>query len=1246
MNWKRNRTDPTTAMKNDQSHSKRFRTVANALIALMILFFGMIPVEESHARAAETGRIVSGSEIDYPPFCIVDSNGRAGGFSVELMQAALSAMGREVTFRTGPWTDVRGWLEKGEIQALPLVGRTPERETIFDFTFPYMSLYGAIVVRSDTTDIQDLNDLKGRTVAVMTGDNADEFLRREERGIRIHNTTTFDEALRELSDGRHDAVVAQRLVALRLIRETGLKNLRVVNRPIDGFRQDFCFAVREGDRDTLALLNEGLALVMADGTYRHLHAKWFAALELPSNRRIVVGGDHNYPPYDYLDENGKPAGYNVELTRAISRVMDLDIEIRLGSWSNIVEDLERGEIDVVQGMFYSPDRDLKFDFTMPHASNQYVGVVRRNSGPPPATREELTGRRIAVQKGDVVLDFLAQDGIDSQVVVADSQEDVLQMVNAGQADCALVVRIVALNLIERRGWSNLQPGAQPLYSMEYCYAVQNGHKALLTTFSEGLNILEKSGEYRRIHEKWLGVHKADSLHLTTILRYVALVAGPLVLALLGFLLWSWTLRRQVALRTGQLARSKERIEHLNQVLRAIRDVNQLIVHERDPDRLIREACRLMVEHRGYRSALIVLTDNRNQPASWAMAGHAADATELTEIFQGGGLLPCFEHLRQKDGVLLVHDRQTICAGCPIAADCANSQSICSPLIHETKGFGYLAAAAENYLVLDAEDQSLFGEMAGDLAYALHFLQIETQRRVGEKDLRESESRFRMLAELAPVGIVISDEQERVIYVSPKFVDLFGYTATDMPSVGEWWQLAYPDETFRNRVRQEWESALVEVRRTHSEIKPMEYPVTCKDGSVRQIEFRLASTNHLNFIVFTDVTERRHSENEREKLQAQLLQSQKMEAVGRLAGGVAHDFNNMLNVIMGYTEWSLTQLKPDDAIHHNLQEVLSAARRSADITRQLLAFARKQTVAPRVLDLNETVEGMLKMLRRLIGEDIDLYWKPGSGLGAVKMDPSQIDQILANLCVNARDAISGVGRLTIETANVRFDPAYCADHSGFVPGEYVMLAVSDNGCGMDKETLKNLFEPFFTTKDVGQGTGLGLATVYGIVRQNEGFINVYSEPDQGSTFRIYLPRHTEKGDQRQNAPDEKTPSGHGETILLVEDEASVLKLARIILEGLGYTVLTAATPGEAERLAEAHAGRIDLLITDVIMPAMNGRDLSGRLHARYPEIKTLFMSGYTANVIAHHGVLDDGVHFMQKPFSRSELAAKVRESLEG
>ena len=285
-----------------------------------------------------------------------------------------------------------------------------------------------------------------------------------------------------------------------------------------------------------------------------------------------------------------------------------------------------------------------------------------------------------------------------------------------------------------------------------------------------------------------------------------------------------------------------------------------------------------------------------------------------------------------------------------------------------------------------------------------------------------------------------------------------------------------------------------------------------------------------------------------------------------------------------------------------------------------------------------------MLRRLIGEDIDLAWLPGAEVWPVKIDPGQVDQILANLCVNARDAISDVGKITIETGKAIFDDAYCADHAGFVPGEFVLLAVSDDGSGMTPETLDKIFEPFFTTKDVNKGTGLGLATVYGIVKQNNGFINVYSEPEKGTTFRIYLPRHeTEAKQIRKKAP--AAPDARGsETILLVEDEPAILKMTTKMLELLGYTVLGASTPGEAIRLAREHSGEIHLLMTDVVMPEMNGRDLARNLLALYPNLKRLFMSGYTANVIAHHGVLDEGVHFIQKPFARQELASKVRKAL--
>ncbi len=381
------------------------------------------------------------------------------------------------------------------------------------------------------------------------------------------------------------------------------------------------------------------------------------------------------------------------------------------------------------------------------------------------------------------------------------------------------------------------------------------------------------------------------------------------------------------------------------------------------------------------------------------------------------------------------------------------------------------------------------------------------------------------------------------------------------------------------------------------------------------------------------------------LQAQLRQAQKMDSIGRLAGGVAHDFNNMLSVILGHTEMALNQIDSSQPLHPHLTEIRTAAERSADLTRQLLAFARKQTISPEVLEMNETVGGMLNMLRRLIGEDIHLQWLPGNNLWPVNMDQAQVDQLLANLCVNSRDAIAGVGKITIETQNSTIDQAYRAGNAELIPGEYVLLTVSDDGFGMDKATMNKLFEPFFTTKKAGHGTGLGLAMVYGIVKQNNGFINVYSEPGMGTTFSIYLPRHT--GDIGQTQKKGKSESiRHGsETILLVEDEPSILEMTMMMLEHQGYTVLAAATPGEAIRLAGEYSGDIHLLITDVVLPEMNGRALADHLMSLSPNMKRLFMSGYTADVIAHRGVLDSGINFIQKPFTQQNLAARVRKTLE-
>lgn len=400
------------------------------------------------------------------------------------------------------------------------------------------------------------------------------------------------------------------------------------------------------------------------------------------------------------------------------------------------------------------------------------------------------------------------------------------------------------------------------------------------------------------------------------------------------------------------------------------------------------------------------------------------------------------------------------------------------------------------------------------------------------------------------------------------------------------------------------------------------------------------------IVLSDITERKRIEKEKTELEAQLHQDQKFNAIGRLAGGVAHEFNNKLAIILGFVEIVMDKIGTSDPIYGDMVEIRNAAQHSAILTRQLLAFSRRQPVVPKVLVLNDTVTGFLHMLRRLIGENISLSWLPQADLWPVKIDPSQLDQILVNLCVNARDAISGTGTITTTAENIIMDDVACATLPGIDPGEYVLLMVADSGCGMDEDTLGKIFEPFFTTKDVDKGTGLGLATVYGVVKQNGGFVYAESELGSGSIFKIFLPRY--KGETMDEevpgeAPSERAQQNTG-TILLVEDEPVILKLARRMLQSLGYIVLAANTPTEAIHLAREFGGEINLLVTDMIMPEMNGRKLASEIVPFFPQLKVLYMSGYTADIILSRETIEASICFVQKPFSKNELASQVRKAL--
>ena len=510
----------------------------------------------------------------------------------------------------------------------------------------------------------------------------------------------------------------------------------------------------------------------------------------------------------------------------------------------------------------------------------------------------------------------------------------------------------------------------------------------------------------------------------------------------------------------------------------------------------------------------------------------------------------------------------------------------------------------------------------------------TERRRAEEALRESEERYRLLFESNPHPMWVYDlETLAFLAVNEAAVRHYGYSREEFLAM-----------TIKDIRPPEDVPALMEiVARVGGGLDQTGvWRHRKKDGSVIDVGI----TSHtLTFagrrarvVLVNDITERR-------QLEEQLRQAQKMEAVGQLAGGIAHDFNNLLVAINGYSELALRRLQAEDPLRRNVEEIRKAGERAAALTRQLLAFSRRQVLQPMALDLNAIVSEMEKMLRRLIGEDVELRTALAPDLGSVKADPGQIEQVLMNLAVNARDAMPRGGKLTVETQNVDLDEEYASRHVAVAPGPYVMLAVSDTGTGMDAETQARIFEPFFTTKEVGKGTGLGLSTVYGIVKQSGGNVWVYSEPGHGSTFKVYFPRVGEGAQEyRRGAEPEEVLRGE-ETVLLAEDEETVRKLAREVLELYGYRVLEAAGGGDALLICERHAGPIQLLVTDVVMPEMGGRELAARLARLRPETRVLYMSGYTDSAIAHQGVLEDRADFIQKPFTPEALARKVREVLD-
>lgn len=920
-----------------------------------------------------------------------------------------------------------------------------------------------------------------------------------------------------------------------------------------------------------------------------------------NNGKIIVNNESGWPPIIDTDKDGVPYGIVMDFQHLLEKKLHFKFRMdKPDSWKNFMERFKRGEIDVNNNLQKTPQRSEFALFTKPYIDIPNAIIVR-NEMQGSLTLDKMRGMKIAVTSNFAIHKHIAKNyGYLDLVPMADDLQCLLET-STRNVDAAVVNLAVASFLIEKQGISNLHVAGYADYTNSLCFASRKDLPILNNILEKGLARITQN-ERDAIFHKWISLGVIPFYKSTKFWMISGIITAIVIGVFVLVIVWNQSLKQQVQARTKSLDYTNKQ---LNVEIQERKNAEVSLRKSEEQYRRLAENSPDMI----YRMSLPDGKYEYVSPAAELIFGYPPEYW-----YQHPAIIQKIIHPDWKD--YFEREWNKLIKG-------QLSPTYEYQVVHKNESIRWL-----HQRNMDVRDEN------GKLVAIEGIVTDITERKQTEEALRASHKRFLTVLDSIDATIYVADmETYEILFMNKYMIDTFG---RDMTGEICW-------KVFRNDGKPC--SICTNDRLVDADGSPTgvcvwkdKNPVTGKfyvnhDRAIEWTDGRLVRLQ-----IAADVTELN-------KMEEQLQQSQKMEAVGRLAGGVAHDFNNMLSIISGNIEMVLEDVNPDDPVVENLQEIQKATQRSTDLTRQLLAFARKQTISPKVLNVNDAIDSMLNMLRRLIGEDIDLVWAPCNDLWSIKVDPSQIDQVLANLCVNARDSIEGVGKVTIETGNVSFDEIYCRENQGFKPGDYAMIAVSDNGSGMDKETLEKIFEPFFSTKETGKGTGLGLSTVYGIAKQNDGFINAYSELGEGTTIKVYFPKHFVTGTEDQPHTEKVEDAAGYETILLVEDEMGILRMTTMMLERLGYKVIPVSNPVEAVQVGETYPGKIDLLMTDVIMPTLNGRELAEKILHRYPGLKCLFMSGYTANVIAHHGVLDEGIHFINKPFSKHDLSAKLRAVLE-
>lgn len=1180
------------------------------LLTLFHLPWLQVYAAASAAKDARTLRVVM--DNNYPPYVFIDDKGQVQGILADQWRLWQEKTGVQVEITATDWKEALRDMKAGKYDVIDTAFETEERKTWLDFGKPHARIEVAAYFDKAISAITDADSLRGFVVAVKEGDAAIDLLKRH----GVDNLVMFkgyEAVIQAAKQRKVNVFVVDTPPALYFLYKNGLQDDFKASPPINV--GEFHRAVRKGNTALLQEIEAGFALI-SPGELASIEKKWYGAPLLNGARtsHLLVGSS--------------ALGLIVLLLFVWNRSLRAAVQKRTTELERSQEALRESEaryrelVEQASSIILRMDREGRICFLNDYAQRffgcQLADVIGKSVIGTIVPETDSAGKNLR--------EMIADIGLHPERYTINENENVR---SDGQR-----VWIA---------WAN-----NPLFDTE-------------GTFTEIMCLGSDITDRKRAEEALQQERQ----------RLQFVIDG----SRLG--VWEWNVQ------TNETVFNETWAELIGYTLEELMPYSYAtwegLVHPDDvesakdalfacvEDKISQYECEFRMRHKDGRWVWILdrgqvfTRDAVGSPLS--MFGTHTDITSIKqaeeEVQATSELLsqfiknsPIYAYIKEvsptESRTLTASDNFENMIGIPASEMIGKTMAELFPpeFAAQITSDDWQVVAQGNIL---QRDEILNGRTYTTIKFPIRMGERNllagytidlTDRVRAEEARRESEATFRNIVQASPMGIHLYrlGEDDRLVFIgaNPAADRLLGVDNSRF--VGMICEEAFPPlcntdipEQYRRVARQGGIWQTEKVNYADGEIA----------GAFEVHAFQMAPGTVA--VMFNEITARKRAEEERERLRTQLIQAQKMESVGRLAGGVAHDFNNMLSVIIGHCELALRGVESDHPLHTSLQNIRMAAERSADLTRQLLAFARKQTIAPKVLEINTTVSGMLEMLRRLIGEDIDLVWKPGSNPGQVLIDPSQLDQILVNLFVNARDAIGDTGKVTIETDSVTIDERYCVDHVEALQGNYVLLAVSDDGCGMDAATLAHLFEPFFTTKEMGKGTGLGLATVYGIIKQNKGFINVYSEPGQGTTFKIYLPRH---GADQEPAREEMVNHAAmgSETILVVEDEPMILEIATTMLESLGYTVLAASGPAEAIRLAREHGGAIQLLMTDVVMPEMNGRLLANHLRAQLPDLRCLFMSGYTANVIAHHGVLDEGVHFIQKPFALHALAAKIREAL--